>query len=107
MEIAGISGTSDSHRRVATLAGFVTAMYLGLVIANPLRQNFRMDARTRLWVVDDDASVRSLPREYLEGHGYSVAEAATGAEMRGFGRCEIDVESRRMFEVGMFIPNTS
>jgi DNA-binding response OmpR family regulator len=41
-----------------------------------------MDARTRLLVVDDDASVRSLLREYLEGHGFAVAEAATGAQMR-------------------------
>ena len=41
-----------------------------------------MNARTRLLVVDDDPSVRSMLREYLEGHGYSVAEAATGAQMR-------------------------
>ena len=41
-----------------------------------------MDARTRLLVVDDDASVRSLLREYLEGHGFAVAEAATGTQMR-------------------------
>jgi DNA-binding response OmpR family regulator len=42
-----------------------------------------MDARTtRLLVVDDDSSVRSLLREYLEGHGFTVAEAGSGAEMR-------------------------
>jgi DNA-binding response OmpR family regulator len=41
-----------------------------------------MDARTRLLVVDDDASVRSLLREYLEGHEFAVVEAATGAQMR-------------------------
>jgi two-component system phosphate regulon response regulator OmpR len=41
-----------------------------------------MNARTRLLVVDDDPSVRALLREYLEGHGYDVAEAATGAQMR-------------------------
>jgi DNA-binding response OmpR family regulator len=41
-----------------------------------------MNARTRLLVVDDDPSVRSMLREYLEGHGYAVAEASTGAQMR-------------------------
>ena len=41
-----------------------------------------MDGRSRLLVVDDDPSVRAMLREYLEGHGYDVAEAATGAQMR-------------------------
>jgi len=41
-----------------------------------------MNARTRLLVVDDDPSVRSMLREYLEGHGYAVAEAGSGAQMR-------------------------
>lgn len=41
-----------------------------------------MTARTRLLVVDDDPSVRAMLREYLEGHGFSVGEAASGAEMR-------------------------
>jgi two-component system phosphate regulon response regulator OmpR len=41
-----------------------------------------MKPTTRLLVVDDDASVRSMLREYLEGHGFTVAEAASGAEMR-------------------------
>jgi DNA-binding response OmpR family regulator len=41
-----------------------------------------MNASTRLLVVDDDPSVRSLLREYLEGHGYAVAEAASGPQMR-------------------------
>jgi DNA-binding response OmpR family regulator len=41
-----------------------------------------MNARTRLLVVDDDPSVRSMLREYLEGHGYAVAEASSGAQMR-------------------------
>ncbi len=41
-----------------------------------------MDARSRLLVVDDDASVRSMLREYLEGHEFAVVEAATGAQMR-------------------------
>jgi DNA-binding response OmpR family regulator len=42
----------------------------------------RMEARTPLLVVDDDPSVRALLREYLEGHGFDVAEAADGAQMR-------------------------
>ena len=41
-----------------------------------------MNARTRLLVVDDDQSVRAMLREYLEGHGFTVAEAASGAQMR-------------------------
>jgi two-component system phosphate regulon response regulator OmpR len=41
-----------------------------------------MNARTRLLVVDDDMSVRSMLREYLEGNGFAVAEAASGAQMR-------------------------
>jgi DNA-binding response OmpR family regulator len=41
-----------------------------------------MTARTRLLVVDDDPSVRSMLREYLEGHGYAIAEAGSGAQMR-------------------------
>jgi DNA-binding response OmpR family regulator len=41
-----------------------------------------MNSRTRLLVVDDDPSVRSMLREYLEGHGYTIAEAASGPEMR-------------------------
>jgi len=41
-----------------------------------------MDAITRLLVVDDDASVRAMLREYLEGHAFAVAEAGSGAQMR-------------------------
>jgi DNA-binding response OmpR family regulator len=41
-----------------------------------------MDANARLLVVDDDASVRAMLREYLEGHGFAVAEAGSGAQMR-------------------------
>src|SRR6478735_5438867 len=41
-----------------------------------------MEARSRLLVVDDDASVRTMLREYLEGHEFTVVEAATGAQMR-------------------------
>jgi two-component system phosphate regulon response regulator OmpR len=41
-----------------------------------------MNARARLLVVDDDPSVRSLLRDYLEGHGFAIAEAANGTQMR-------------------------
>lgn len=41
-----------------------------------------MAPRTRLLVVDDDPSVRGMLREYLEGHGYAVGEAGSGAQMR-------------------------
>jgi DNA-binding response OmpR family regulator len=41
-----------------------------------------MNTPTRLLVVDDDASVRSLLRDYLEERGFAVAEAADGSQMR-------------------------
>ncbi|HYD77203.1 response regulator transcription factor [Ramlibacter sp.] len=41
-----------------------------------------MDARTRLLVVDDDPSIREMLREYLQGHGFEVAEADSGRQMR-------------------------
>lgn len=41
-----------------------------------------MDTPTRLLIVDDDVSVRAMLREYLEGHGFVVAEAGSGAAMR-------------------------
>ena len=41
-----------------------------------------MISRTRLLIVDDDPSVREMLREYLEGHGFEVAEAGSGAQMR-------------------------
>jgi len=41
-----------------------------------------MFSRTRLLIVDDDPSVRQMLREYLEGHGFEAAEAASGAQMR-------------------------
>jgi len=41
-----------------------------------------MDTPTRLLIVDDDASVRAMLREYLEGHGFAVAEADSGHAMR-------------------------
>ena len=41
-----------------------------------------MALRQRLLVVDDDPSIRAMLREYLEGHGYAVGEAGSGAQMR-------------------------
>ena len=37
---------------------------------------------TRVLVVDDDPSVRKMLVEYLSGHGYEVAQAASGEAMR-------------------------
>jgi len=37
---------------------------------------------TRVLVVDDDASITTLLTEYLAEHGFDVAKAANGAEMR-------------------------
>ncbi|MBA2962109.1 MULTISPECIES: response regulator [Ramlibacter] len=41
-----------------------------------------MDERTRLLVVDDDPSVRTMLHDYLHGHGFDVAQAGNGAQMR-------------------------
>ncbi|HSB21865.1 MAG TPA: response regulator [Burkholderiaceae bacterium] len=41
-----------------------------------------MDASARLLIVDDDPSIRAMLREYLHDHGYAVAEAGSGAQMR-------------------------
>jgi DNA-binding response OmpR family regulator len=51
-------------------------------MADARLQNFRMNASARLLVVDDDPSVRALLREYLQGHGFEVAEADDGPKMR-------------------------
>ncbi|MEJ7928569.1 response regulator [Ramlibacter sp. AN1015] len=41
-----------------------------------------MDPSARLLVVDDDVSIRAMLREYLQAHGYQVAEADNGVQMR-------------------------
>jgi DNA-binding response OmpR family regulator len=48
-----------------------------------------MDASARLLIVDDDASVRAMLREYLQDHGYRVVEAAGGAQMRAAIEAEL------------------
>jgi two-component system phosphate regulon response regulator OmpR len=45
-------------------------------------ESAHMNERPRLLVVDDDPSVRSMLREYLDGHGFDVDEAGSGAQMR-------------------------
>ncbi|MCW5658517.1 MAG: response regulator [Burkholderiaceae bacterium] len=41
-----------------------------------------MEPAARVLIVDDDPSIRAMLREYLQGHGYVVAEAGGGAQMR-------------------------
>lgn len=41
-----------------------------------------MTQHTRVLIVDDDPSVRSMLREYLQGHGYAIGEADSGTQMR-------------------------
>jgi two-component system phosphate regulon response regulator OmpR len=41
-----------------------------------------MNESARLLIVDDDASVRAMLNEYLQGHGYAVGVAGSGAQMR-------------------------
>ena len=46
----------------------------------------------RILIVDDDADVRRMLLEYLGGHGYDVAAAANGDQMRAeFERARPDV----------------
>ncbi|WP_129794574.1 response regulator [Sphingosinicella sp. CPCC 101087] len=40
------------------------------------------DEKTTILIVDDDASLRQLIRDFLTGHGYAVVEAGGGKEMR-------------------------
>jgi DNA-binding response OmpR family regulator len=41
-----------------------------------------MPQPARLLVVDDDASVRDMLREYMSSHGFTVSEAESGPQMR-------------------------
>ncbi|HET9700656.1 MAG TPA: response regulator [Burkholderiales bacterium] len=41
-----------------------------------------MSREARILIVEDDRDVRAMLREYLSEHGYDVAEAGSGAEMR-------------------------
>jgi len=42
-----------------------------------------MTKQDHILIVDDDAEIRGLIREYLQKHGYRVAVAANGRELRG------------------------
>jgi DNA-binding response OmpR family regulator len=70
------------HPACNRVVAAVAALYSDLPRRAPARQNSVMDTTARLLIVDDDASVRAMLREYLEGHGYAVGEAAGGAQMR-------------------------
>lgn len=51
-----------------------------------------MDTNGRLLLVDDDEAARTMLCEYLSVHGFEVAEAADGAQMRAaLARTEPDV----------------
>jgi two-component system phosphate regulon response regulator OmpR len=41
-----------------------------------------MSSDAKILIVEDDHDVRTMLREYLSEHGYDVAEAGSGAEMR-------------------------
>jgi len=41
-----------------------------------------MPDRANVLIVDDDAEVRAMIAEYLAGHGYEIAEAGNGDQMR-------------------------
>ena len=47
-----------------------------------------MEKKTRLLVVDDEANIRNVVREYAEFEGYEVAEAADGMEAVTKARAE-------------------
>ena len=60
-----------------------------LAIGASRHQNFSMGTHSRLLVVDDDMHVRGMLREYLEGHGFDVREADSGAQMRDALEAEV------------------
>lgn len=56
-----------------------------------------MSPSARLLIVDDDPSVREMLAEYLQDHGYAVAEAASGAQMRE--RIEVELPDVVLLDV--------
>jgi two-component system phosphate regulon response regulator OmpR len=60
----------------------MSAVYPRLLRRHRPAQNFVMEPSARLLIVDDDPSVRAMLREYLQGRGYAVGEAGSGAQMR-------------------------
>ena len=66
------------NRAVVLVAG----LYRALSRPGLSAQNLRMNESARLLIVDDDPSVRAMLHEYLQGHGYAVGVAGSGAQMR-------------------------
>lgn len=56
-----------------------------------------MSPSARLLIVDDDPSVREMLAEYLQDHGYAVAEAASGTQMRE--RIEVELPDVVLLDV--------
>jgi two-component system phosphate regulon response regulator OmpR len=99
VESAGIARTSATHRLVADVSrgkagnrrmqptcnravARVAGLYSGQHRRDQGRQNQGKNEQARQLIVDDDASVRAMLREYLQGHGYAVVEASGGIQMR-------------------------
>ena len=53
----------------------------------------------RVLVVDDDPAIREMLAEYLTGHGYAVAQAASGREMRL--ELEREVPAAVLLDIGL------
>ena len=56
-------------------------------------------ATARVLVVDDDPSIRRMLAEYLAEHGYEVAQAASGKEMRT--ELEREVPAAVLLDIGL------
>ncbi|MBI4608847.1 MAG: GAF domain-containing protein [Candidatus Rokubacteria bacterium] len=79
------------------------------VIRLPISQDFATEEKTphvpqpgggaRVLVIDDEAEVREVVRDLLREHGYTVIEAAEGAE--GLTRCEREPVNLVLSDVSM------